>query len=209
MRDTPRSLCSDSQVSWTYDILPGLPATGPYPEQFSTAGGTHREGFVVRFTSSEGESWVGNFQPFYRAYLSGVYSHPGGERFVVLAFGQGYVVDPATRRLIEAVGTGIRASAHDDIRLVLATDTEAIVIESRTRWVSERLAWDGIADLKLERDRLTGQGRDVLSDDWRPIELDLRSHTVLKSAYDFQVIPPARNWRARLRASLSRLLGRR
>lgn len=170
-------------MSWTHEILPGLPGTGPYPEQFSTQGGTHREGLVVRFTSSEGESWVGNFQPYYKSYLSGVFSHPAGDRFVVLAFGQGYVVDPVTRCLVETAGTGICAATHGDGRLVLATDSEAIVVERDTKWVSARLAWDGIGDLKLEGDRLTGQGRDALNDDWRPIELDLRNHAVLKSAY--------------------------
>jgi hypothetical protein len=205
VRDTTTSSCSDVSVDWTYEILPGLPGTGPYPEQFSTQGGTHREGFVVRFTSSEGESWVGNFQPYYRTYLSGVFSHPAGHNFVVLAYGQGYVVDPATRRLIEAVGPGLCAAAHDDSRLVLATDTEAIVIERGTRWVSERLAWDGIAALRIEGDRLVGQGRDALIDDFREIALDLQSHAVLKSAYEFEVVALRPRWRDRLRSTWGRL----
>jgi hypothetical protein len=193
-------------VSWTHEILPGLPGTGPYPEQFSTHGGRHREGFVVRFTSSEGDSWVGNFQPYSRSYLSGVFKHPCGEAYVVLAYGQGYIVDPVTRRLIETIGPGIGAATQDESRLVLATDTEAIVIERDGRWVSSRLAWDGIADLRITGDRLIGQGRDALVDDFREIELDLASHTVLRSAYELQVVAPRPSWRHRLRSAVRNLL---
>jgi hypothetical protein len=197
-------------VPWSFDILPGLPATGPYPEQFSVHGGTHREGFVVRFVPDTGEGWVGNFQRgFGVTYLSGVFELPGTAAFVVVSGGQAYVVQPESRKAVETFGSSIRAAAHDERRLVFATDTEAIVLEGTGRWVSERLAWDGIADLKIDGDRLTGQGRDALIDDWRTVELDLASHAVLRSAYDFQVVPQSPGWQARLRAALSRLLSRR
>jgi len=46
-----------------FRMLPGLPATGPWPEQFSANGrGTHREGFVVEFLPEMAPAWVGNFQ---------------------------------------------------------------------------------------------------------------------------------------------------
>ena len=47
-----------------FEILTGLPGTGPWPEQFSATGlGTHSEGFVVRFVPDHGEAWIGNFLP--------------------------------------------------------------------------------------------------------------------------------------------------
>lgn len=191
-------------MSWTYEILPGLPGTGPYPEQFSTQGGTHREGLVVRFTSCEGESWVGNFQPYFDSYLSGVFMHPDGATFVVVAGGQGYSVDPSTRRLVEVLGPGLCAEAHDDRRLALATDVEIIVLERDKQWVSERIAWDGTGKLAIDGDKLVGLGRDALSDAWRPIELDLQSHAVLRSAYEFEVVSPRPTWRDRLRAAFGK-----
>jgi hypothetical protein len=46
-----------------FEVLTGLPPYGPPAERFSATGqGTHREGFVVRFTDSRGRQWVGNFQ---------------------------------------------------------------------------------------------------------------------------------------------------
>jgi hypothetical protein len=197
-------------VRWSFEVLPGLPATGPYPEQFTTHGGTHREGFVARFSPEQGESWVGNFQPgFGSRYLSGVFEHPDATRYVVVSGGQAYVVDPETRKAIETFGANIGVAVRDERRLVFGTDTEAIVIERSKRSVSPRLAWDGIASLKLEGDRLIGEGFDALNDEWRPIELDLTNQVVLKSAYEFQVVPPPRGWLARLRTILSALLSRR
>lgn len=208
-RDNAGAPCSDSVVRWSFEILPGLPGTGPYPEQFTTHGGTHREGFVVRFSADDGDTWVGNFQRgFGGRYLSAVFEHPAATTFVVVSGGQAYVVEPTTRRSIETFGANICAGVGDEQRLVFATDTEAIVLEPAGRWVSDRLAWDGIAELKLDGDRLTGQGRDALNDEWRPIELDLQSHAVLESAYEFQAAPPPRGQRARLRALLSSLVSR-
>jgi hypothetical protein len=46
-----------------FEILAGLPGDGPLPEYFGfETHGRYREGFVVRFFPSNGESWVGNFQ---------------------------------------------------------------------------------------------------------------------------------------------------
>lgn len=209
-RDNGAAPCSDSVVRWSFEILPGLPGTGPYPEQFTTHGGTHREGFVVRFSPEQGEPWIGNFQPgFGGQYLSGVFEHPDAKVFVVVSGGQAYVIDPDTRATVDTFGASIRVAVRDERRLIFGTDTDAIVVERSGRSFSPRLAWDGIADLELKADRLVGQGFDVLNDEWRPIEVDLTSHTVLKSAYEFEVVPPTRGWRARLRAVLSALLSRR
>jgi hypothetical protein len=46
-----------------FEVLPGLPAVGPYPEQFAPDGRpTHSEGFVVRILPRTCEAWIGNFQ---------------------------------------------------------------------------------------------------------------------------------------------------
>lgn len=164
---------------------------------------------MVRFSPEHGDPWVGNFQRgFGSRFLSRVFEHPDAKTFVVVSGGQAYVVDPETRKAIETFGADIGSAVRDERRLVFGTETEAIIIERSGRSVSPRLAWDGIADLKLEGDRLFGRGFDVLNDEWRPIEVDLTSHAVLKSAYEFQVVQPPRGWRARLRTALSALLSR-
>jgi hypothetical protein len=83
----------------TFEILAGLPATGPYPEQFSSDGrGTHQEGVVVRVSPPNGTPWIGNFQRGGSGF-SGAFPHPDGVSLIVIAGGEGYVVDPETRAL--------------------------------------------------------------------------------------------------------------
>src|SRR5690606_11352541 len=91
--------------------LPGLPAYGPMPLQFSSTGqGAHREGFVVEFLPDTDECWVGNFQPGLSSY-SGVIAHPDGRRVVVVAGGEAYIVAPHAKKVEEMFGGAIEFAA--------------------------------------------------------------------------------------------------
>ena len=75
-----------------FEVLPGLPAVGPYPEQFAPDGRpTHSEGLVVRVLPRKGEPWVGNFQRGL-SKLDAVLAHPNGNNVIVIAGGQAYEV---------------------------------------------------------------------------------------------------------------------
>src|SRR5437879_2745089 len=68
-----------------FRVLPGLPTSGPWPEQFSSTGqGMHREGFVVEFSPEGKPPWVGNFQPGMTGY-SAVLQHLDGTSLIVIA----------------------------------------------------------------------------------------------------------------------------
>src|SRR3990172_3937129 len=95
-----------------YQVLPGLPADGPVAVPFGAGGWTgawrgHREGFVVRFYPETNETWVANFQPGLGRW-EGVLEHPNGKHLIVLARGQGYVVDPAARQLVQTLSGSIQ-----------------------------------------------------------------------------------------------------
>jgi hypothetical protein len=84
--------------------LPGLPAYGPMPLQFSSTGqGMHREGFVIEFLPETEERWVGNFQPGLTGYRAAV-AHPNGKSVVVISGSEAYVVDPRARTVEETFG---------------------------------------------------------------------------------------------------------
>src|SRR5580704_6263964 len=96
----------------TFEILHGLPPYGPPAEAFSATGhGKHREGFVVRFTTKSGDSWVGDFQPGLGG-CSAVLEHPNGENVIVLSGGQGYVVDTEDHRCVNTFGAQIGSVFH-------------------------------------------------------------------------------------------------
>jgi hypothetical protein len=90
----------------SFEILSGMPASGPYPEQFTLGTrSTHGEGFVLRVIPDDAESWVGNYQRGGSGY-DAVHFHPNGSALIIVAGGQAYVVEPRSRRLIEKFGGG-------------------------------------------------------------------------------------------------------
>lgn len=165
-----------------FEVLPGLPGTGPLPEQFTTHGGTHREGFVVRVTPEAGAPWVGNFQRIAAHYLSAVFLHPDRKRLVIVAGGLPYLVDPATRAMVGTYRMPVEQAIESIYGLILATSIEVVVIDERGHWTSPRVALDGIRGLHLDGRMLVGEGW-AGSDDWTPIRIDVEARQVLASAY--------------------------
>ena len=136
-----------------FEILSGLPAYGPMAHAFSATGrGKHRVGFVVRFTSHTGSDWVGNFQGGLGGY-SGVFNHPNGNDMIIIAGGQGYVVDPNSRQCSMTFGAQIEAAFEvaDGKMLVFGNGLwfEAITAAGHA-WRRDRISWDGMKNLTVE-----------------------------------------------------------
>jgi hypothetical protein len=174
-------------ANWTYEVLPGLPATGDRPLQFSATGmGMHSEGFVVRFTHGASDSWVGNFQPGLSRF-SGVFRHPDGRTFFVVSSGQVYRIDPQSHEVLDLYGGGIDcAISSPDGRLLLFSDATSVDAFSREGllWASDRIAWDGIRDLTFDSDMISGEAYDVMTDHWIRFEIDPASGKHQGGAYD-------------------------
>ena len=135
-----------------FEVLTGLPPYGPPAERFSATGqGTHREGFVVRFTDSRGRQWVGNFQPGL-AGVSEAIEHPDGQRVMVFAEGQGYVVDPDDPAHRSYCGGNVESIMRVPAAGVILGNGlwfEAIG-PSGPLWTSDRISWDGMRGLGVE-----------------------------------------------------------
>ena len=169
-----------------FEILSGLPPYGPSAEPFTATGqGTHRQGFVVRFYPSHGESWVGNFQPCGLS-LRAVEEHPDGARLIVISGGQVYIIDPNNRKYVEFIGAGNEQIIHigDVLLLITATDFKAIGSEGQ-RW-NRRVSWDGIRNFAVDPTghTITGEGWTPVTDEWIRFELDVASGVVTGGPYD-------------------------
>lgn len=159
-------------------ILPGLPATGPWPEQFSVSGrGTHREGFVVEFHPGSTRSWIGNFERGGTDFDT-VLLHPDGVSLVVIAGGTGYVIDP-DQRLLRFVLQGQIYSVIATSQPTLLIVSDGLVLEAvganGSAWKSRRISWDGIWDLQVVGERLHGLSYDALKDCEVPFSVDILS----------------------------------
>ena len=162
-----------------YEILPGLRGHGPLPEQFSATGrGTHSEGLVVEFFPVGGDSWVGNLQGGF-GKCHGVFHHPDGNHFVVVAQGQAYVVNPQTRELVEEFGADLEQAIEvPDLSILVLTDGtyfEALGRGDGDSWRSERVSWDGIRSLSRVGPSLEGEAFSPIDDSWQRFSLDLRT----------------------------------
>lgn len=172
---------------FSWRILPGLSGEGPPAVQFSATGrGTHREGIVVEFTLEGRESWTGNFQPGIKDF-SMVLVHPSGLSALVIACGEGYLVDPQSHILIDLIGGGFLENALPlpDLDLLILHDGVSLMAIDPTgiRWRSRRVSWDGIWDLQLRDGLIEGLSFDVFTDSDVPFRLDLTTGTVTGGAY--------------------------
>jgi hypothetical protein len=148
-----------------FRILPGLPATGPRPEQFSPTGhGTHSEGFVVEFVPMTKASWVGNFQGDGGTY-SGILPFPDGGPLVVISKGLGYVINLEDRSLIRTFGGSICSvlAVPDSSLLIFGSYTDLQAWDANfMHWQTRRISWDGIRNLRVEAGWVKGRA-------WTPI----------------------------------------
>jgi hypothetical protein len=171
-------------VSTRLEVLAGLPPYGPVPAQFSAGGcGTHREGFVVQFGDGAGV-WVGNFQRGATGFDLAL-AHPDGRSVIVVAGGQGYVIDPSSRRLTATFGvdiTGVIENGAEQLVFSRLTDLEAFGRDG-AHWQTRRLSWDGLRSLRVEDGDLVGEGWTFAGDQWIAFRVDLASGTAVGGAY--------------------------
>jgi hypothetical protein len=170
-----------------FRLLPGLPGTGPAPVQFSERGrSTHSEGTVVEFTTAAGAKWVGNFQPGMYG-TTAVLRAPGSQdRAMVIAKGEGYIVEPQRRALVGTFG-------GDIIDVFSIPDRDALIFgnglrfecygEGRLRWKTKRISWDGMMHAALEGDHLRGEAFDPMTDGWLKFSVDLETGETIGGSY--------------------------
>ena len=159
----------------TFAALPGLPGYGDLPLQFSSTGiGMHSEGFVVEFFPKGNPSWIGNFQRGLTR-LDEVLQHPNGDAVIVIAGGDCYIVDIASKLLIETFGGQFVAAIKipDKSMVVLESSTDFEAVDQKGKaWRSERISWDGIRNVALQQNVLTGEAWSY-EDIWIPFSLNL------------------------------------
>jgi hypothetical protein len=188
-----------------YEVLPGLPAHGAMAIAFRAgewrgAWSGHSEGLVVRFDPYKGESWVGNFQPGFRRSGSGsdsggwegVLEHPNGQHLIIIARGQGYVVDPETRRLVLTFSGNLQhvipLPEFDAILFCDGLGFEAIKARGLW-WRSPRISWDEIRNINVDGGVLRGEASTPTADGnrWAPFTLDLMTGRCEDGVYEHEM----------------------
>jgi hypothetical protein len=116
-----------------------------------------------------------------------VLEHPDGRHLLVIAGGQGYIVDPNDRSKREYFGASIEVVLRVP-ELGTIVFGNGLWFESLGpdgwRWRTGRISWDGMRELRREGLELLGQAWSPLENCWLPFELDLRSGEFKGGSYN-------------------------
>jgi hypothetical protein len=169
-----------------FEILAGLPASGPLALPFPPNSLGFREGLVVKVRCSSAEEWVGNFR-YGENDHSAVYKHPDGKRLIVVAGGQDYLVDPLTKECLRQTTDNISFSRE-------IPELSAIVFGDHIRfwaegvdggiWITPRLSWDSFTEISVTGNILAAKWYSVIDEEWHDFSLDLSSGEVIGETYE-------------------------
>src|SRR5262249_3503311 len=142
-------------------------------------------GYVVQFTPSSGNSWVGNFQPGPGGATT-TRLHPDGRKVVVVTAGQLYVVDPDARTASVVPGVVVSVYVLEDPPLMIFDDSgiqfQALGPEG-VRWRTKRITWGGFRNVVIEGNKLSAEAGNVTGDVWEGFHVDLRTGRTTGGTY--------------------------
>jgi hypothetical protein len=170
-----------------YDILQSLPTYGPmYIPVTDNDEGFYSEGFVVRFYKSDGTDWVANFRPGWTD-LEEIHEFANDERLLVVARGTCYMMNPDQTKPLSVFGVGYEKvfKTHDQ-RLILQDQTDLTIIETNgEHWATERISFDGLKDLQLESNLVTGLSYNPMNEveEWVKFTFDIDTKILTGGSY--------------------------
>ena len=173
------------------ELLTKKPVSGTIPEQhFDVSAATNT---WVRFGDDEGNDWVGVFGNADNAFFSAAvpFGDDGGRTALVIARGQGYIVDTLARRLLRKTDWdySYSAVAPPGRDFIVVADTTDIWITKRFEdgsasspngWGApeepRRIALDGLILDEPTHDSLTGKA--WFDDGWYSFRMNLATRLV-------------------------------
>lgn len=170
-----------------YDILNSLPPYGPMHVSITSSGAPfYSEGFVVRFYKTDGTEWVANFQPGYTD-LKEVIEFEGIQNLFVIACGTCYVMNPNDTKPFEVFGDNFSDIFEANKgRIVLPDQTGLTILEPDGKyWDTERISWDGLVEIKVENNLISGLAYNPMheEDEWVEFKYNLDTKTLTGGSY--------------------------
>lgn len=171
-----------------YAILDSLPAYGPmYIPVTDDDEPFYSEGFAVRFYKSDGTEWVANFKPGWTAFNK-VFELKNSPNILVIASGTCYIMNPDQTKPISVFGNGyVDFFVNQEGRLILQNQIDLTIIETDGEyWDTERISWDGLKDLKLGNNIVSGLSYDPMNDadEWIDFSYNIESRILIGGSYN-------------------------
>ena len=174
-------------VNLRYEILDSLPTYGPiYIPVTGDDEPYYSQGLAIRFYKDDNSDWVANFKPGWTG-LNAIYEFENQKNVLVIAGGTCFIMNPNESKPIDVFGVGYETVIKTlDGRLILQDITDITIVEPNgEHWDTERISWDGLKDLKLEGNLITGLSFDPMYDkeEWVKFVLDLETRKVTGGSY--------------------------
>ncbi len=166
-----------------YEILEALPTYGEMAIPITYSSDLFiSEGYVVKFFRNDGTEWIANFE-LGCTNTSKVVSIKDSDIVVVVAGGQSYIIDPNRTKPLRVLDYYISEIIQlDSGKFIIASDTDILILNKNAEleWESNYIGWDGIRDLKVENNILTGYAYNIFAyeesnsgNDWIRFTVDL------------------------------------
>jgi len=177
-----------------YEILNSFPPYGPMYIPITEMGDAfYSEGYAVRFYKSDRTEWIANFQPGW-TNLKTVIEFENTAKVLVIAYGTCYLMEPDDAKPIDVFGFGYshiyKASNN---RIVLQDRTDLTIVEpDATHWDTERISWDGLAEVKVDNNIVSGLAFNPNhdADEWGGFSYNLDTKILVGGAFQPRYVPP-------------------
>ena len=126
-----------------------------------------------------------NFQPGLTGYNK-VLEHPNGINVIVISGGTGYIINPKTKELFLSFGAQIDFCVFlQETENVLCSNGVAfeIIPKQGKHKHTARISWDGIRNIKVEKNTATGEAYDPMQHKWLPFSVDLEKQTLTGGSF--------------------------
>ena len=137
----------------------------------------YSEGIVVEFKAAAVTSWVANFEPG-ATQFSHIHSLDCGNRFCIVANGNGYLIDPAQKICIAEFGGTITQKLHSDNECTVYADWQKIYeVTAAKVGASVDIAIDGLEELEYSDRTVRGLAGEPTPSNflWKPFTYDFKS----------------------------------
>jgi len=157
-----------------YKILKGLPTYGDMAIPITSNDELFvSEGYVVKFYKDDGAEWIANFQMGWTE-TSKVIAYTNSNLIMIIVGGTAYIMNPNTMQPLKIITYGItEVLSMDDGKFIISNETTLAILDKNAEieWHSKYIGWDGIKDLKLDGNIVTGYAYNVFAYE----ELDTKS----------------------------------
>jgi len=145
--------------------------------------GSGRERVFLRIGIGK-TSWIGSFE-IGHMNVSTIFMMPDGKHLFVSAEGAGYIIELASRTLVEQIGTDVAGVMRDALMTVFVVDHNGASLEAfgtnGRLWKTDAIGSGGFRRMALTADALVGEARHPSGRGWTGFSVKLATGEVVTS----------------------------